>query len=371
MDIAVIGAGPAGAWAACRLARLGARVTIFDASHPREKPCGGGVTGRAFSLVRGTLSGFTVGATPITSARFTIARRDRQAVVPLDGGALAVADRATFDAALLDAAIAAGATLVTSRVVDVSASPAISVRTRDQIYTADYLVGDDGANSLVRRRLAHPFTRAQLSVATGCFARGVTSAEIVIGLTRDPPGYLWSFPRPDHLAIGVCAQADADATGLDRLRKHCADWIDASRLTPPGCRLDWYSWPIPSLAAGDFHRQAIAGPRWCLVGDAAGLVDPITREGIYFAIASGGWAADAIAADPRPTDAYVDRVRDEAYVELAAAARLKAGFFRPAFTSLLIEALDNSSAIRSVMPTSSPAPRATARSDRASSERSN
>ena len=144
-------------------------MTIFDASHPREKPCGGGVTGRAFSLVRGTLSGFTVGATPITSARFTIARRDRQAVVPLDGGALAVADRATFDAALLDAAIAAGATLVTSRVVDVSASPAISAsHARSDLVLPTASVGADGANSLVRREaLAHPFTRAQLSVATG------------------------------------------------------------------------------------------------------------------------------------------------------------------------------------------------------------
>ena len=73
-------------------------------------------------------------------------------------------------------------------------------------------IGADGANSLVRRRVAAPFRRDQLSIATGFFAHGVTSDEIVIELTADPPGYIWSFPRPTHLAIGICAQADAGVT---------------------------------------------------------------------------------------------------------------------------------------------------------------
>ena len=98
----------------------------------------------------------------------------------------------------------------------------------------------------------------------------------------------------------------------------------------------------------DFDALELAGLRWALVGDAAGLVDPITREGIFFALASGQWIADALMADD-PAPGYTAQVRDEAISELARAARLKAGFFRPAFTGLMMRALMESGAIRSVM----------------------
>ena len=114
-------------------------------------------------------------------------------------------------------------------------------------HRAAYVVGADGANSLVRRRFATAFRRDQLSIATGFFAHGVTSDEIVIELTSDPPGYIWSFPRPGHLAIGICAQADAGITA-GSLRARTAAWIAATRIAE-GATLEPYSWPIPSLSA--------------------------------------------------------------------------------------------------------------------------
>jgi flavin-dependent dehydrogenase len=185
-----------------------------------------------------------------------------------------------------------------------------------------------------------------LSIATGFFAHGISSDEIVIELIADPPGYIWSFPRPGHLAIGICAQADAGITA-ETLRAQAADWIAATRIAE-GATLEPYSWPIPSLRAGDFDELALTGPRWALVGDAAGLVDPITREGIFFALASGQWIADALRQDDA-APSYVSRVRDEAIGELKRAARLKAGFFRPAFAGLMMRGLMESGAIRSVM----------------------
>jgi geranylgeranyl reductase family protein len=366
MNVAVVGAGPAGAWAALKLARAGASVTVFDPSHPREKPCGGGLTGRAVELIVDELGAWPMPVVCIREARFERAMASpaeparaaagHAATVRLiDRGlstdsSLLVASRAALDRALLDAAVGAGATLIEERVIDVDcgASGAL-VRTRSADHRADFLLGADGANSLVRRRVATAFARHQISFAAGYFVHGASSHEIAIRWVSNPPGYLWSFPRPDHLAVGICAPSDT-APNVGHLRRHAADWIAAADLAREPVRCEPYSWPIPSLNDADFSDLVLAADRWMLLGDAAGLVDPLTREGIYYALLSAEMAAAAIAGGERsPAAAYRARVAAVIVPELRRAVALKRGFFSAGFSRLVVQALSESAAIRSVM----------------------
>jgi len=347
-DLIVVGAGPAGTMAAREAAGRGARVALVDGSHPREKACGGGVTGRALDLV-GELpgnAGSDASGHAIDAAVFEA--RGRSVRVGVTGGdVLRVYSRAALDAALLRRAIAAGAVHVAARATRVARDGvrwAVDIGGTEPL-RAPWLLGADGPGGITRRQVFRPFSRAQLSIAAGSFVDGVSVSDIAIAFTNDPPGYFWSFPRRDHLAAGTCAQADI--SGPQPLHAFTDAWLD--RYAPAAGRpRRRYAWPIPSLRANDLEEERPAGRGWMLLGDAAGLVDPITREGIYFALRSGQLAAAALASrDPAST--YAEGVRDELHAELRRAARLKAAFFRPHFTGLLLDALEQSAAIRAVM----------------------
>src|SRR5580704_5273210 len=189
MRIAIVGAGPAGAMAAIRLARAGAQVWLFDVSHPREKPCGGGVTGRALASIADVVDLAALPAVVVRTATVEAAadRTHGGAEVDLiDRGlsadsSLVVISRAVFAAALVKAAVGSGARLIPEKVAKVTRRDhAVVITTPQGRYDADFVIGADGANSVVRRTFWRPFSRAELSIAAGYFVHGARTSDIAI-----------------------------------------------------------------------------------------------------------------------------------------------------------------------------------------------
>src|SRR2546425_12971185 len=148
MHIAVLGAGPAGAWASVLLARRGHSVTLIDAQAPWDKPCGGGVTAKALSH----FEIFTSDLPRKNIDRITIYFGDKNSVTVTPAKPIAVLSRRELGKYLLDAAGKAGVSVIKSRVTQIQArSHGWQLYTRDSVLQSDFLIGADGATSLVRR----------------------------------------------------------------------------------------------------------------------------------------------------------------------------------------------------------------------------
>ena len=341
MNVGIVGAGPAGSLLAYHLARDGARATLFDASHPREKPCGGGVTAKALALLPHAPPYDPLPARFVAQCRFESAAGEAVEIA-LDRP-VAIAARRELDAWLLRRALAAGALHVRERVVAVESNGGIQTAAgRGQAF--DVLVGADGAGSLVRRTLLGPTPASRLMMAAGWWAPGDSAMTIRFEPTL--AGYLWLFPRPDHVGVGICAPLAAvpTRTMLELLEREVARSFPKLRATGR----QRYAHTIPSPSADAASLVGIAGERWALVGDAAALADPITGEGIYYALRSAQLLAETLRAAGSATQ-YPARLLEDCGRELLKAAALSERFYAPGFTRRMIRYGARSAAIREVL----------------------
>lgn len=341
MRVAVVGAGPAGALVSYHLARDGAAVSVFDASHPREKPCGGGVTGKALALLPPAPRADPLPARWLDACRFESGTGE--AVELRLSRPVAVAARRDLDAWILRRATDAGAVHVAERVVAVEASGRIRTAAgRDE--TFDRIVGADGAGSLVRRTFLGPTPPARLAMAAGWFAAG--TSEMVVRFTPGLAGYLWLFPRPDHVGVGICAPLSSLPTRdmIGRLE------AEVARSFPALVELEGgrYAHTIPSPSADPRSILEIAGERWALVGDAAALADPITCEGIYYALRSAVVLAETLLSGGSPV-AYPERALEVFGRDLLEAAVLRDRFYAPGFSRRMVAYAARSRAVRDVL----------------------
>jgi geranylgeranyl diphosphate/geranylgeranyl-bacteriochlorophyllide a reductase len=339
-DVAIVGAGPGGSLLAYRLVRAGVAVTIFDASHPREKPCGGGVTGKALALLPPAPADDPLPARWLDSCDFDSGAGDS---VRLGlSHPVAVCARRDLDAWLLRQAVSAGARHIAQRITMVDAAGL--VRSAEAEHHFDVIVGADGAGSLVRRTFVSAVPPERLVMAAGWFARGTSTMRVQF--TPGLPGYLWLFPRLDHVGVGICAPLGSVPTRdmLGRLEAEAIRHFPALVDDEAGR----YAHTIPSPTADPASILEIAGQRWALIGDAAALADPITGEGIYGALRSATILAETLQADGS-TDRYPERCLEDFGRDLLRAAALRARFYRPGFARRMIAYAARSSAIRSVL----------------------
>ena len=254
-----------------------------------------------------------------------------------------IASRRALDAWLLRRAVEGGALHVAERVTAVDAAGRVCTSAgRDE--TFDVVIGADGAGSLVRRTLLSPTPPPRLMMAAGWFARG--DSEMVVRFAPELEGYLWLFPRPGHVGVGICAPLARVPTRrmIDRLESEVARAFPAL-VDGEAPR---YAHTIPSPSADPRSLLEVAGDRWGLIGDAAAFADPITGEGIYYGLRSAEVMAETLRTDGSPRR-YPERALESFGRELLKAAALHERFYAPGFARRMVRFAARSGAIRNVL----------------------
>jgi geranylgeranyl reductase family protein len=325
VEVAIIGGGPAGASCAIELAKHGVYATIFDHSHPREKPCAGGISNQVikkfpflepFRSIGFALSDFRI-----------ISYNDIQVMTKKHDYGFCIS-RMLFDQGILNIAIAKGAKLVTEKVLDVKKlRDGWKIRTNKECHFARIIVGADGVNSVVRKNTVSPISKENLGLTFGYRATSVEDAQPTIKFL-EIPGYIWVFPGNNYINIGLGSELNYG----NKLKKLLDDFIHSYYS---GIKIiSNYAALIPSASNPEFFSLPCSGKDWALVGDAAGHVDPTTGGGIFYALSGGRLAALAIKENE--VHSYDNMWRKEYSHALIQSAKKKEEIFDPVTSTILI-----------------------------------
>lgn len=287
MKVAILGGGPSGAFAAERLASAGVQTVVFDEKLAWEKPCGGGLTWKAYSQYPFLQQNDT--PKKIITETVLAAPKSLPVTLALDRPLL-IYSRYDLNGMLLDRAQKAGAQIEKTRVLNIQRSGSgWNLRTKTATLAADYCILATGARNPLRD-FGTELTPGDTMSALGYYVPGERH-RIDIQFLPSLEGYIWVFPRCGHLSVGICGKGETASALRIRLERYMAE----QGISKLGAT--FYSHLLPCLDTPAWKRNRVAGDGWMAVGDAAGLVDPITGEGLYYAMRSADLATQAILSE--------------------------------------------------------------------------
>jgi flavin-dependent dehydrogenase len=285
--VAVLGGGPAGAFAAEQLSSAGVAVTLFDEKLAWEKPCGGGLTYKAYSQYPFLIDNPT--PKRFVTESVLSAHRAGEATLKLSEPLL-IYSRYDLNRMLLERAGRAGAQIEKTRISEITRYGSTwQLRTKAGIAEADFCVVATGARNPLRS-VGTELKAGDTMAALGYYVPG-EQQRIDIQFLPRLEGYIWIFPRCGHMSVGICGKGEPASSLRQRLERFMSErgmpWKGAT----------FYSHLLPSLDSSSWGGNRVAGDGWMAVGDAAGLVDPVTGEGLYYAIRSADLAAKAFLSE--------------------------------------------------------------------------
>ncbi|HET6482147.1 MAG TPA: geranylgeranyl reductase family protein [Actinoplanes sp.] len=315
-DVAVVGGGPAGLAAARAAAVAGARTIVLErAEHPRYKTCGGGLIGTSLTYAREYID------VPARDSIFalTFTRDGRRSFTRrATRSFLTLVRRDEFDHAWYQAAVAAGAVIRQNAQVRAIDQGVVTLSGGEEI-TARVIIGADGSAGITSRYVGTTFEQQDLGLEVELAAtladREVWKGRVLLDWGAFPGSYGWVFPKDDELTVGVIMSKGYGAATKQYLTRFLTGQglsdrpvlRDSGHLTR--CRT-----PTSPLRRG----QVV------VAGDAAGLLEPWTREGISYALRSGTWAGSTW----QDLAEYERRVAAELAPEMAAGQRMLSAFSR-------------------------------------------
>lgn len=292
------------------------RVVVFEEKLGWEKPCGGGLSHKAlrrypFLLQRNGLANPVWKMEIQAPGSVNVSLNLRQP--------LAIYSRRELNRFLLRRAEAAGAEVVEDRITSVAqVDGQWSLKGRKDTYEADYLILAAGARSRLRGQLAANFKADDFMLTFGYYVPKCEDT-LRIEFFENFEGYAWSFPRSDHLSVGICGKTGQ--TKMSELKDRLFGFMTRFGYSTESAPV--FSHLIPSLELSSWSDLRLEGSAWALVGDVSGLVDPITGEGLYFGMRSGELVAESFIDG----SSYAQRVWDEFGAKLMLGAKMCQRFY--------------------------------------------
>ncbi len=302
-DVIIVGAGPAGTSAALRAAELGLATVVLEKQvFPRPKPCAAGLTARALRWLGPEVE--AVIHDRVETVDLLLAP-DLKIAWAGGGVVLATTSRRELDSLLARRAEEAGARIEFGNQVEsiVADDEGVAVRAAGGIHRARYLIAADGIEGPIRRAFGMPRLAVTGAIYVHAFPPSPDDltphrGRAVFDFTRRRRGYGWLFPKRDHLNVGIYGRASGKGSSRDELTS-LLESLDLATWRIEG--------PFASLSPCRTSMRDLARGPCLFAGDAGGLANPITGEGISHALASGRIAAESVAATFRKGGAISDR----------------------------------------------------------------